>query len=244
MKKRLITVVSLSVFPACAAFGQPATAPQFEVASIKPSNDGPGSSGISTNNGRLSGRNVTLKRCVRSAYGVQEAQILGGPKWLDEDRYYIEAKASGPAGDRELSIMLQSLLAERFQLALHRETRTLPGLALVVGKGGLKAKPSATSSSSRTNSSRGIIQAERCSMTQLALKVSEVLRLPVADMTNVQGDFDFKLEWTPDDGDKSIAASGPSIYAALQEQLGLKLQSRKVPVEVLVIDHAEKPSEN
>jgi uncharacterized protein (TIGR03435 family) len=236
---------------AARAFGQAAPAPAFEAASIKPSQDPPGSSsGITTTKGRISARNVTLKRCVRGAYGVEEPRILGGPKWLDEARYNIEARAAGPAGDRELMTMLQSLLAERFKLAFHRETRALPGYALVLGKGGLRAKPSAPDAGSRTSSRWGSIEASGCTMAQLALKLSEVLHLPVADFTAVPGEFDFKLEWTSDNMQATPpdavpdAASGPSLFAALQEQLGLKLESRKVPADVLVIDHAEKPSEN
>jgi uncharacterized protein (TIGR03435 family) len=198
-----------------------------------------------------------LKRCIRGAYDVQESQIVGGPKWAGEDRYDIDAKAAGPAGDRELMEMLRSLLSERFKLAFHRETRELPGYALVVGKSGLKAKRSQPDAESRTNSSRVAIDAEACSMYQLAQKLSEVIHVPVADLTEIEGEFDFQLKWTPDDmqakppsgGDKPAAAavdlaSGPSVFAALQEQLGLKLEPRKVPTEVLVIDHAEKASEN
>ena len=255
--KRLLLATGI-LLQAARAFGQAAPAPAFEAASIKPSKDAPDSgSGITETKGRIRGRYVTLKRCVRGAYGVEEARILGGPTWVDEDRYDIEAKAAGPAGDHELMVMLQSLLAERFKLAFHRETRALPGYALVLGKGGLKAKPSEPDADSRTNSGWGIIEAAGCTMAHLALKLSEVLHLPVADFTAVPGEFDFKLEWTSDDmqaappsgGDRPAnaapeAASGPSIFAALQEQLGLKLESRKVLAEVLVIDHAEKPSEN
>ena len=239
------------ILQAAWAFPQPVPPPAFEVASIKPSQDPPGSgSGITTTKGRVSAPNVTLKRCMRGAYGVEEPRILGGPKWLDEARYNIEAKAAGPAGDSDLATMLQSLLAERFKLAFHRETRALPGYALVLGKGGLRAKPSAPDAGSRTSSRWGSIEASGCTMAQLALKLSEVLHLPVADFTAVPGEFDFQLKWTSDDMRATPpdavpdAASGPSLFAALQEQLGLKLESRKVPADVLVIDHAEKPSEN
>ena len=248
--KQLLLAAGI-LLQAARAFGQAAPAPAFEAASIKPSQDPPGSSsGITTTKGRISGRTVTLKRCVRGAYGVEEPHILGGPKWLDEARYNIEARAAGPAGDRELMTMLQSLLAERFKLAFHRETRALPGYALGLGKGGLRAKPSAPDAGSRTSSRWGSIEASGCTMAQLALKLSEVLHLPVADFTAVPGEFDFKLEWTSDAMQATPpdavpdTASGPSLFAALQEQLGLKLESRKVPADVLVIDHAEKPSEN
>jgi uncharacterized protein (TIGR03435 family) len=221
--------------------------PTFEVASVKPSNAETRDSGGASANDRLTMRNVTLKRCIRGAYGVPEAQILGGPNWLDQNRYDIEAKASGSVGDHELMIMLQSLLADRFNLVLHREKRALAGYSLVLGKA-LKVKPSEPGAGCRSNSRRGGVDAEGCTTAQLALKLSEALHLPVADSTGVQGKFDFKLEWTPDDMQAKPGlpevASGPSIFTAVQEQLGLKLESRKVPVEVLVIDHAEPPSQN
>ena len=233
---------------------QAAGPPTFEAAAIKPSPDPPGNSGIFESEGRINAKNVTLRRCVRGAYEVPEQQVLGGPKWVDEDRYYIEAKAAGPAGDHDLMLMLQTLLADRFKLTLHREQRAIPGFRLVVGKGGLKALASAPDRGSVGHSRRGHIDAQAYTMPQLALHLSELLNRPVLDATEVTGKFDFKLEWTPDDvqakplsGDQHSASaqdSGPSIFAALQEQLGLKLQSGKVPAEVLVIDSAEKPSEN
>src|SRR6185295_17078080 len=103
-------------------FAQVVSPAAFEVATIKPSTDGPGTaSGIFETNGRINAKHVTLRRCVRGAYNVPEPQILGGPKWVDEDRYYIEAKAPGPASSHDLMLMLQTLLAERFKLSLHRE---------------------------------------------------------------------------------------------------------------------------
>jgi len=227
--------------------------PTFEVAAIKPSPDPPGSSGIFESNGRINAKNVTLRRCVRGAYDVPEPQVLGGPKWVDEDRYYIEAKAAGPADDHDLMLMLQSLLADRFKLVLHREQRPIVGYRLAVSKGGLKAQTSPADRGSVGHSSRGHIDAQGYTMPQLALHLSELLSRPVLDTTGVAGKFDFKL-WTPDDmqsrplsGDQHSAGaqdSGPSIFTALQEQLGLKLESGKVPAEVLVIDSAENPSEN
>src|SRR5580658_1768952 len=112
------------------AFAQ--SPPAFEVASIKPSSDPPGSSGINTRPGSLLAVNVTLRGTIHSAYNIPEARIFGGPKWIDQDRFYIQARATTPADDAELMTMLQSLLAERFALVVHRETRTLPGYELVV----------------------------------------------------------------------------------------------------------------
>jgi uncharacterized protein (TIGR03435 family) len=212
------------------------------------------SSGIFESKGRISAKNVTLKRCIRGAYNIPQPQILGGPKWVDQDRYYIEAKATVPAGDSELMLMLQTLLAERFKLVLHREQRPLAGYRLVLGKGGLKARPSEPDKGSAGHSSRGRIDAQGYSMSQLALKLSEILQKPVLDTTHVAGRFDLKLEWTPDDmrahspsaGQRTgaVPETGPSIFTALQEQLGLKLESDKIPADVLVIDSAEKPEEN
>ena len=231
--------------------------PAFEAASIKPAADAPGSpSGIFSAKGRISARNVTLKRCIRGAYDVQESRILGGPKWAGEDRFSIEAKAAGPAGDRELMRMLQTLLAERFRLVFHRERRTTPGYRMVPGKGGLKAGAAEPGSGSDGTLRRGGLDAAGYTMAQLAMKLSEVLHIPVEDATGVAGRFDFKLEWAPVDmqarppsgdqpaGAASEAGAGPSLFAALEEQLGLKLESGRNPAEVLVIDSAEKPSEN
>jgi uncharacterized protein (TIGR03435 family) len=235
---------------------QSASPPTFEAASIKLSPDPIGSaSGIFESTGRISAKNVTLKRCVRGAYDVPEVQVVGGPKWVDQDRYYIEAKASAAAGDHDLMRMLQTLLADRFKLVLHREQRMIPGFRLVLGKGGLKAPASAPDHPSVGHSQRGRIDAEACTIAQLALKLAEVLRQPVMDATGIAGRFDLKLEWTPDDlqanppsagsrPSNKPEAAGPSIFAALQEQLGLKLESSRVSAEVLVIDSAEKPSQN
>ena len=234
-------------------FLQTALGQVFEVASIKPSTAEPGaSSGVTTETGRISARNVTLKRCIRSAYNVPEASIFGGPNWAEDQRYNIDAKAAGPATDSELMIMLRALLADRFKLVLHRETRILPGYALVVGKKGLTAKASApgtpSRSNSRSNAGRRSIEAEACDMDCLARKLAEVLHFPVANATAAEGEFDFKLEWTPEDltAKTSPAADAPgaSLFAVLQEQLGLRLEARKVPTEVLVVDQAERATEN
>jgi uncharacterized protein (TIGR03435 family) len=227
--------VGLIVLTALASFGQ--VPPAFEVASIKPSAEGQVGSGITIDTGRIAGRNVTLKRCMRGAYNIPEAQIFGGPKWVADARYDIDAKAGGPAGNQELMAMLQQLLAERFKLVFHRETRPLPGYALVVGKKGLAAKPSEPSIRSLSNSSRHSIEAVACNMDCLAMKISEVLHAPVTNATAIEGKFDFKLEWTPDELQTAF-------IPVLEEQLGLKLEGRKISTGVLVIDSAEKPSEN
>jgi uncharacterized protein (TIGR03435 family) len=247
MLKNSISVALATV--ALLAFGQSSPAPSFEAASIKPSDVGPGSSGINTGSGLLRAHNVTLRRCIQGAYGLPESQIIGGPKWMDELRFEIVAKADHPAGDGELSLMLQSLLAERFKLALHRDTQTRAGYALTVAKGGVKATPSDPAAPATTNRSRGMLEAKGLPIPRLATKLSDVLGVPVVDLTGDSRSFDFTLKWVPDEmttkpGDQSGVPEGPSLFTALQEQLGLKLEGRKVPVDVVVVDGAELPSEN
>jgi uncharacterized protein (TIGR03435 family) len=233
----------------------PTQKPAFEAATIKPTQAAPGSlSGINEVKGRLIARNVTLRRCIRGAYDIPETLILGGPKWIDEEHYDIEATAGGPAGGNELTIMLQSLLTERFHLAFHREPREIFGYALVVAKGGLKAAATKnTPGGTNANYSGGSIDAQASTMANLAQKLSEALKVPVSDSTQTEGRFNFTLSWNPNDGkplppnptgNPSAELSRPSIFTALQEQLGLKLESRKVPVDVIVIDRAEKPDAN
>jgi len=214
----------------------------FEVASVKPSNPNEVGSNTDSDPGRITMQNVTLKRCIQRAYDVPDIQITGGPKWLNENRYDIEAYAGYPAGYNEVNEMLQRLLANRFRLTLHRETRSLQGYAIVVAKGGLKMKPSAPGTRGHTNDGAGSVVSTATPISRLALKLSVLLGVPVTDETAVSGPFDFILRWIPDNAADTTA--GPSLFTAIQEQLGLKLEARKVPVDVLVIDHADLPSEN
>jgi len=234
----------------CAQPGPPpAELPRFEVAAIKPTpaDRQNGSSGITTRLGRLTASNVTLKRCIIGAYGVGPSQIIGGPPWLDTERFEIAAKADQPVGDHALMGMLQTLLAERFQLSVHRETRNMEALVLEVSKNGPKLEKAEGESS--TTSGRGRLDAKATNMNLLAQLLSRALSVPVVNGTGLEGSFNFKLEWSPD-SDRPVKPgeappdTGPSIYTAIQQQLGLRLQSRKSPVEVLVIERAEKPSEN
>lgn len=245
---RALASLLLSVsWTACAQSTPP---PRFDVASIKPTplDQYDGSSGIPTGHGRLTGNHVTLKRCIVGAYAIGPGQITGGPPWLDTDRFEISAKAEGPAGDDDLMLMLRTLLADRFKLALHRETHMQDALVLETAKGGPKLEK-ADAGNSVTNGSHGGIDAKASSMSQLANLLSRATGSPVVDRTGLDGVFNFKLSWSPD-SDKPVKPgeipgdTGPSLYTAIQQQLGLRLQARKVPVEVLVIDHAEKPSEN
>jgi hypothetical protein len=153
---RLLAVCIL--YSAVAAHGQ-SPSPRFEVASVKPSNDPPGHSGSDSDGGLLRLSNVTLKRCIMGAYHVGPNLIFGGPNWLDDDRFQIVAKAEGKASDALLMEMLQNLLAERFKLTVHRETRSVQALVLDVAKGGPKMEKGA-GDDDETNSGRGRIEAK------------------------------------------------------------------------------------
>jgi uncharacterized protein (TIGR03435 family) len=241
--------VCLLLFAATAAYSQ-AAAPQFEVASVKPSSaDTSSSSGINTGHGKLDAHNVTVKRCLIGAYGVGLQQIAGGPEWLDVDRFEILAKADQPIDDdAALMVMLQHLLADRFKLVLHTETRTLSAFVLEVSKNGPKLEKAVAGESS-TNTSTGktgvTLDAHNTDMDLFARVLARNVDLPVLNRTELTGIFNFKLHWTPTSNRPDVAAAeGPSLFTALQEQLGLRLRAQKAPIEVLVIDHVEKPTGN
>jgi uncharacterized protein (TIGR03435 family) len=172
---------------------------QFEVASIKPVTvDGSFTSGITTGHGKIDAENVTLKRCIIGAYSVSPSQVIGGPDWLDSDRFHILAKAAQPTdSDAELMRMLQTLLAERFHLSIHRETRPLQAYVLEVAKGSPKLEKAPDGESS-TNSSHGQLVARSTGMELFARVLGREVNLPVVDQTGLQGCFNFTLKWTPE----------------------------------------------
>jgi uncharacterized protein (TIGR03435 family) len=228
-----------------AVYGQP----QFEVASIKPSADPTNNSTGNSGKGRLTMTNVTLKRCIMGAYAIGPNLIVGGPDWLDSDRFVITAKAEQPVGDGELMAMLRTLLAERFRLAVHHESRLAPVYFLEVTKNGPKLEKSA-GEGSRSNNGRGVIEARALTMDGFAQRLSRQTDLPVVNRTGLEGAYNLKLQWTPESqraskpGEVGAVDTGISIFTAIQEQLGLRLRPQKAPLEMLVIDHAEKPAEN
>jgi uncharacterized protein (TIGR03435 family) len=223
-------------------------AASFEAATIKPAvPDASGSSGEDGRQGMLRVYNVTLKRCIRYAYAIAEDQILGGPKWIDDLRYDILAKANHPAAEPELLTMLRPLLADRFKLEFHYESRDLPGYALIAAKDGIRAPVSDPNRHAGADGGRGFIDAAASPLSELTIRLSALLGRPVVDITRDTRKFDIHLRWTPDDtppSADSVTPDRPSLFTALQEQLGLKLESKKVPVDVLVVDRAELPSDN
>jgi uncharacterized protein (TIGR03435 family) len=188
-------------------------------------------------------KNVTLKACITWAYRVTDAEVAG-PPWLTDERFDIVARTESGKPQPE---MMQALLAERFKLVVHRESKELTVYSLVVAKNGPKLKR-VDPGEGDTTSRRGHLTATRTSMHGLARFLGGPnvrLGRPVMDKTGLDGVFDFELTWTPEGSKDEKADAPPSIFVALQEQLGLKLESQKAPVDVLVVDHIEKaPTEN
>lgn len=255
MTFRTLRLASLALPALLVLPGRAQPAEAFEVASVKPAKTGVRGYSIRPLPGRLSVSNATLGMLVAAAYRVYDFQISGGPKWLNADRYDIEAKAAGDTQptDSQLMAMFQKLLAERFNLQAHRETKEAPVYALEIGKGGPKFQPSKESDEPPLFRvyQRRQITAARAPLSYLVEALSFVVGRPVVDKTGLDGKYDYKLEWTPDEtqvrSDESAPqAEGnvPSLASAIQEQMGLRLQSQKAPVEIIVIDRAEKASVN
>lgn len=242
------------LWAACAAFSQsPAEPVAFEVASVKPNLSGSGSSSYHTTHGEVRMQNLSLKRLIELAYGMHEC-CVSGPGWLETVKFDIDAKPSAPVPDDRIAPMLQALLIERFKLAVHRESKVLPAYALVVAKSGSKLHPSEPGNGSSLNSHNNQMTAQRVTMAGLAEFLSRRLERPVIDQTGIVGGFDFNLDWTPDEatppapGDTAERRRPDyisAILAALQPQLGLRIEAEKLPMDVLVVDHAERtPTEN
>ena len=190
---------------------------------------------------------MTTKALIQQAFGLKEFQVSGGPSWLVNDNFDFLAKTTTPVdlAPKVLQPLLQSLLADRFHLKFHRETKELPVYWLVAAKGGPKLTPHTGGGGVSTNSNgNGVsekMNATNLSMAGFAGFLAAGMDRPVIDHTAIKGEFDLKLEWSPD---QATDSTGPSVFTALQEQLGLRLESNKGPVEILVVDSIDKPTEN
>jgi uncharacterized protein (TIGR03435 family) len=225
-----------------------AARPQFEVASLKPGQPLLGDK-IYTNLGSLSHGTLTLTNtsladCLRYAFGLTSNDQLAGPDWVKSKvvRFDIVAKAPADTPLARIRLMLQTLLTERFRLALHREQKDLSYVALIIGKKGPKLRDAVPDSDASGNKFLiGQIASNHISTNTLATLFSRFTGQTVIDMTGLEGSYDLKLEWTPENaGASTDGDSGPSLFAAVEQQLGLKLEVRKGPLEILVIDHAER----
>lgn len=229
-----------------------ASAQAFAVASIRPSAaevkfEHDGKTEVAP--GTLRMRDVTVSTCIKWAYGVQDRQI-SGPEWLQSQHYDIVAKADGPATEDQMKLMLQALLADRFKLSFHRERKELRSYVMTVAKSGHKLHESASDAKPSRQNSAIATTAKATTMKEFGDFMSGPLQTPVVDMTGLTGRYDFVLDFTPylPEGEHVMKPdyvnTNGIIIAALQRELGLKLESRKESVDVLVIEHVEKPSEN
>jgi uncharacterized protein (TIGR03435 family) len=267
MRLGFAVVVTLAISLAPTLFSQASEQkPSFEAASIKPGDAYDGRIGIRIKaGGRLSTTNTPLKMLINYAYDANN-QIVGGSPWLDSETFNIEAKAdsttpfpTGSDGVERMRLMLQSLLAERFKLAVHWDTKEEQVYELGIAKGGPKLKEvdANNTGAARMQVALGHFVGTAQPISQLVRNLSQRLGRPVIDKTALTGRYDFELTYTPDPGQMPAGGqplppgapplpdpNGPSIFAALEEHLGLKLQSTKGPVRVLAIDHAEKPDAN
>jgi bla regulator protein blaR1 len=258
------------------AWAQTATKPlKFEVASVKPADPNAKTNSSSRDAGEgLDIRNVTIRNLITLAYGLQDFQLLKAPGWTNTEGYDVVAKASTdeipspPAGpqapsesldQRKLRFdrvreRLRSLLADRFDLVVHHETRERSVYLLTVAKGGPKLKQVLTANGPpRKEEGRGHSRGFAVPIEMLATTLSNATHMTVLDKTGLTGRYDYTLDWTPDlqgapadpEADAAQApGSGPTIYTAVREQLGLRLESGKAPVDVVVVDHVDRPSAN
>jgi uncharacterized protein (TIGR03435 family) len=299
----IAAAAAVALFAAWASGQSAPPAPRFEVASVKPSPPPTGNAVMrridGPDPGMVSYGNATLKMLIARAYNVKDYQI-GGPDWIDSLGFDVAAKVPAGAAADQVPLMLQSLLAERFKLALHRESKTLNVYALIVGKDGPKLKetdpaqltvdpgralaggspppppgpgrglPPGPGVRMTMSPNGGRQLSGHMTMDQLTNMMSFFMDRPVLDLTGLKGTYDVDLTFMPDDRDQMQSRMGPgmmtapppgagdshspdavsdatagSIFSAVQESLGLKLDPRKSPAEILVIDHAEKvPTEN
>jgi len=237
-----VSLPALALFAAGAALGQ-----TFDVASVKPSPPPPGDS-ININlgtasHGTVTLTNTTLSECIRWAYGLESEDLVSGPDWIRDRalRVDIVAKAPPDTPMDQLLLMTQALLAERFRLKLHHAPKAVPHFELTVARDGPKMPESKSDASALRAYGRGRLDYLHLSPHTLAVLLSRQLRQPVIDRTGLEGFFDVKLEWEPDDAPPATdPAVRPDIYSAVQQQLGLRLEPKKTPIDCLVVDSAEK----
>lgn len=240
-----LTVVLGMALPFAAAAQQPAKV-EFEAVSIKPADPADPAHLVQPIRGGFRGRNLRLFELIMNAWHLNRDRLIGGPAWMETAGWDIDARYPEGAGYLQLPQMLQAMLADRFQLVTHRETRTLPVYALTVSKGGLKLRPGEGIGS--MSAGPRMIRYTSGAMADLASQLSSYLGRNVIDETGLTGQYAIDLSFAPVDpgapAEDATRDAAPSIFQALQEQAGLKLESTKGPVEVLVIDRAGKPTDN
>jgi uncharacterized protein (TIGR03435 family) len=235
--------------------------PTFEVATIKPSDPNVPGDWFRVNGRNFTTHNISLAGLIKFAYGVHGKQILNGPDWMDHDTYDIAAvpDGEGQPSDKQWKGMLQKLIAERFKMTFHQDKRELAVFALTVAKDGPKNLAENTGGGSlpgmffRGTPGGIMLPANNATMKDFTGLLQEVvLDKPVVDQTGLKGRYDFNLKWAPDDSQfgghvpppSDAPDAPPSLFVAVQEQIGLKIESTKAMVDVMVVDHVEKPTAN
>jgi uncharacterized protein (TIGR03435 family) len=249
-RKRVSTVVC-SFFAGGLLFAQ--SPKRFDVVSIRASSPAADTDTRRLPGGRLIATGLTVRGLIRRAWDVQDFQIVGGPAWIATDRYDVSARApDGTASDEPLNAFIQEMLGDRFGLRIHQESRRLPRLALTVAKNGHKLRGAQPDSKTTWAMGRGSMTGQNVTTAMLAVNMLQrVLNQWVSDETGIPGHFDITLKWNAGDdlatsapGEPLNPELGPSIYTAVQEQLGLKLVAGKGPVPVIVIDRISRPTGN
>ena len=252
----LLAVVGILTFPTIRAQSEAASLSSFEVATIKPGNSDRGF-GVQVQGRRLTTVNTTVSEIMAFAWSIHPRQITGGPAWMENDRYDLLAE-TGTEPKPDIRAMVQKLLADRFHLEYHRGTKELSVYQIVPGKSGPKLADKAGDQNANPTfgiSALGTMQVNNGKISDFAGWMQRyVLDRPVVDRTGITGRFTFLLKWAADDSQfggfpgglrpADDSANRPNLYDAMQQQLRLKLEATKAPVEVLVIDHVEKPSDN
>jgi uncharacterized protein (TIGR03435 family) len=252
--------MSRTLVYACVLFSVSAGAQTFDVASIRPSQPQPEDRQVTgfltPGGGRLNTLKTSLRMLITFAYNVKDYQLSGGPGWTNSEAYDITAKAEGNATPDQLKLMLQALLKDRFKLVLQRGTKDAPIYELMVAKGGPKLEEDTVSARALMGMmGPGKVTAKKQSLAAFAQLLGTLTGRPVVDKTGLTSTYAFTLGWTPDVGEGGFPGlggpnavppdpSGPSLFTAIQEQLGLRLQSAKGPVDSLTIESVERPSEN
>jgi uncharacterized protein (TIGR03435 family) len=258
------TLLLLASIP---AFSQGSSTPlSFEVADVKINKSGSQEMFADLQNGRVSVRNAPMKLLITAAWHIPPDALEGGPRWIEIDRFDVVAKAAASASEDELRLMLRTLLIERFKLTVHTDQKAMPAYVMTVGKGGPKLQQSeaAKPGEQRCGTGEGTpgdahVACKHATMADLAEALPQLAGgyfrgTPVVDQTELKGSYDFKLDWTPaarynlatrGDAPAGETAGVRSVFEAVEAQLGLKLESKKTSLPIIVIDHVERvPTEN
>ena len=244
-------ILVLTTFGLAFAQTTPPDSLKFEVISIKANKSASERSALRIDADRLSASSVSVRSLIEAGYGIKTYQIFGATDWLNTERFDVEATAEHPVSRIQIMEMLRSLLAERLMLSVHRDIKDIPVFELTVAKGGSKLTETAPDDHPQVLFSMTgpmmVLTGVKAPLKLLTPWLTSILSntsRPVLDHTELAGTYDFKMTWLPDDVPAGLEMEGPSIYSAIQEQLGLRLDAKMAPFDVLMIDHIERPSPN